>query len=77
MAVVSENYIVTDGVTPTRDVIQKIVDWAYQNTEKTIFISRSFLKDFGGELGLDETTGGIVIYFVEKSKNELLIWFRK
>lgn len=77
LAVVSENYVVTDGVTPQRDVIHKIVDWAYRNTEETIFMSRSFLKDFGNELGLDETAGGIVIYFVEKSKNELLIWFRK
>lgn len=77
LAVISENYVVTDGVTPQRDVIHKIVDWAYRNTEETLFISRSFLKDFGDELGLDETAGGIVIYFVEKSKNELLIWFRK
>jgi len=77
LAVVSENYIVTEGVTPHREIIHKIVDWAYRNTEETVFISRSFLKDFGEELGLDETAGGIVIYFVEKSKNELLIWFRK
>lgn len=77
LAVVSENYVVTDGVTPQPDVIHKIVDWAYQNTEEAVFMSRSFLKDFGDELGLDETAGGIVIYFVEKSKNELLIWFRK
>ncbi|MDF2932377.1 MAG: histidine kinase [Chryseobacterium sp.] len=77
LAVVSENYIVTDGITPERETIHKIVDWAYRNTEEMIFISRSFLKDFGEELGLDETVGGIVIYFVEKSKNELLMWFRK
>ncbi|MCY0970004.1 ATP-binding protein [Chryseobacterium wangxinyae] len=77
LAVVSENYIVTDGTAPDHATIQKIVDWAYQNTEEMLFISRSFLKDFGEELGLDETVGGIVIYFVEKSKNELLIWFRK
>lgn len=77
LAVVSENYIVTDGVTPERETIHKIVEWAYRNTEEMIFISRSFLKDFGEELGLDETVGGIVIYFVEKSKNELLMWFRK
>lgn len=77
LAVVSENYVVIDGLTPKRDVIHKIVDWAYQNTEETIFMSRSFLKDLGEELDLDETAGGIVIYFVEKSKNELLIWFRK
>lgn len=77
MAIVSENYVVTDGITPQRDIINRIVDWAYENTEETVFISRSFLKDFGNELGLDETAGGIVIYFVEKSKNELLIWFRK
>lgn len=77
LAVVSESYVVTDGITPQRDVIQKIVNWAYQNTEETIFTSRSFLKDFGEELGLDETVGGIIIYFVEKSKNELMIWFRK
>ncbi|MBW7676696.1 ATP-binding protein [Chryseobacterium chendengshani] len=77
LAVISENYVVTDGITPQRDIIHRIVDWAYENTEETLFISRSFLKDFGDELGLDETAGGVVIYFVEKSKNELLIWFRR
>jgi len=77
LAVISENYVVTDGITPDRATIQRIVDWAYQNTEEMLFISRSFLKDFGEKLNLDDTVGGIVIYFVEKSKNELLIWFRK
>jgi light-regulated signal transduction histidine kinase (bacteriophytochrome) len=77
LAVVSENYIVTDGIAPEHGAIHRIVNWAYQNTEEMLFMSRSFLKDFGDELGLDETVGGIVIYFVEKSKNELLIWFRK
>nr|WP_314498032.1 ATP-binding protein [uncultured Chryseobacterium sp.] len=77
LAVISENFVVTDGITPQRDTVQKIVDWAYQNTEETVFISRSFLRDFGDTLGLDETAGGVVIYFVERSKKELLIWFRK
>lgn len=77
LAIVSENYVVTEGVTPDRNIIHKIVDWAYKNTDETVYINRSFLRDFGGELGLDETAGGIVIYFVEKNKNELLIWFRK
>lgn len=77
LALISENYIVTDGITPELETIHKIIDWAYKNTEETIFISRTFRKDFGKELELNESAGGIVIYFVEKSKNELLIWFRK
>jgi len=77
LAVISESYVVTDGVTPDRETIHKIIDWAYKNTEESLFISRTFRKDFGKELDLNETAGGIVIYFVEKSKNEMLIWFRK
>ncbi len=77
LAVISEHFVVTDGSTPQRHIVQKIVDWAYRNTEEMIFISRSFLKDFGAELDLDETAGGVIIYFVERSKKELLIWFRK
>jgi len=77
LAVVSENYIVTDGITPDQDIIQKIVSWAKNNTDENIFISRSFLKDHGAELGLNEKSAGLIIYFVERGKNEVLIWFRK
>ncbi|MCS3870999.1 light-regulated signal transduction histidine kinase (bacteriophytochrome) [Chryseobacterium ginsenosidimutans] len=77
LAIVADENIVTEGTTPTRETIEKIVQWAYENTNDTIYVSRSFLKDHGEELGLDENAAGIVIYFVERSKNNLLIWFRK
>lgn len=76
-AVISEADKITDGAVPSYETIQKIVDWAYDNTTENIFISSSFLRDYGVELGLDSNAAGVIIYFVERSKNEILIWFRK
>ncbi|GAB0157346.1 ATP-binding protein [Chryseobacterium sp. Alg-005] len=77
LAIVFDEYVVTEGAVPARDVINKVTYWAFENVKEDIYISRSFLKDHGDELGLDETTAGIIIYFIERSKNEMLIWFRK
>lgn len=77
LAVISEDYVVTDGTTPERHIVKKIIDWAYENVEDSIYMSRCFLRDFGTKLGLDQTAGGVIIYFVERSKKEILIWFRK
>ncbi|MDV7697195.1 ATP-binding protein [Chryseobacterium soli] len=77
LAIIAEDNIVTEGNVPERTVIEKIAEWAHENTQDNIYISRSFLKDFGDVLGLDERAAGIAIYFVERSKNEMLIWFRK
>lgn len=77
LAIISDNEIVTDGITPDREIINNIVNWAYENTSDNVFISNSFLKDYGSELNLNSDTAGIIIYFVERSKKEILIWFRK
>jgi light-regulated signal transduction histidine kinase (bacteriophytochrome) len=77
LAIISDNEIITDGATPQREIINKIVNWAYENTSENVFISNRFLKDYGAELGLNSDTAGIIIYFVERSKKEILIWFRK
>lgn len=77
LVIISDNELVTDGLTPDRETIHKIVDWAYQNTAENVFVSNSFLKDYGQELNLNSDTAGIIIYFVERSKKEILIWFRK
>ncbi|WP_435524353.1 sensor histidine kinase [Chryseobacterium indoltheticum] len=77
LAIISDNEIVTNGVTADRETIENIVNWAYQNTSDNIFVSNSFLRDYGTELGLNTDTAGIIIYFVERSKKEILIWFRK
>src|SRR5690606_357913 len=34
-------------------------------------------KDYGQELQLNELAAGIAIFFIERSKNNMLIWFRK
>ncbi|UOU96791.1 ATP-binding protein [Chryseobacterium daecheongense] len=77
LAIAFDEYIVTEGTAPQRDVLDKIIEWANENVKENIYVSRSFLKDHGDELGLDESTAGIIIYFIERSKNEMLIWFRK
>ncbi|KFF00419.1 histidine kinase [Chryseobacterium formosense] len=77
LVIISDHEVVTDGLTPDSETIDKIVDWAYQNTTENVFVSNSFLKDHGTELNLNSNTAGIIIYFVERSKKEILIWFRK
>lgn len=77
LVIVSDEDIVTDGVTPDRSVIGKIINWAHENTEECLYVNRSFLKEYGDELGLNDNAAGIIIYFIERSKNEMLIWFRK
>lgn len=77
LAIISDTDTMTDGLTPDNETIDRIIDWAYQNTSQNIFISNSFLKDHGDELNLNSNTAGIIIYFIERSKKEILIWFRK
>lgn len=77
LVIVSEGDIVTEGLVPERSVIENIIHWAHENTDKSIYENRSFLKEYGEELKLDENTAGIIIYFIERNKNEMLIWFRK
>ncbi|WP_175621710.1 ATP-binding protein [Chryseobacterium schmidteae] len=77
LAIISDTDTMTDGLTPDNETIDRIIDWAYQNTAQNIFISNSFLKDYGDELSLNPKTAGIIIYFIERSKKEILIWFRK
>lgn len=77
LAVVYDENIVTDGAVPASDVISRIVDWGLKNTTDRIYVNRSFLKNHGEELNLPESAAGIIIYFIEREKNEMLIWFRK
>lgn len=77
LAIVSDETLVTEGNTPSRKAIGRIIQWAHENTEDNIYMSRNFLRNYGEELELDTNSAGIVIYFIERSKNNLLIWFRK
>lgn len=77
LAIISDDHVVTEGVTPDRRVIDKIIKWAHENVEENIYLSRNFLGKYGESLGLDTSSAGIIIFFVEKEKNEILIWFRK
>ncbi|MGI9651796.1 ATP-binding protein [Chryseobacterium sp. RLHN22] len=77
LVIISDHDMVTDGMTPAKETIDKIVDWAYQNTVENIFVSNSFLKDHGRELNLGSEAAGIIIYFIERSKKEVLMWFRR
>lgn len=77
VAIIAEEKIVTEGTTPDIRTIQAIIQWAHGNTDDTIYLSRNFLKNHGETLGLDEKSAGVVIYFIDRSKNNVLIWFRK
>ncbi|SMO58399.1 Bacteriophytochrome (light-regulated signal transduction histidine kinase) [Chryseobacterium rhizoplanae] len=77
LAIVSDENIITDGKTPNPESIRRIVQWAQENTNERIYVSRNFLKEYGDKLDLSEDAAGIVIYFIERDKNEMLIWFRK
>lgn len=77
LAIISDDSITTTGNTPGLESIAKIAQWALDNTKDRIYVSRSFLKNHREELDLSENAAGIIIYFVERDKNEMLIWFRK
>ena len=77
LAIISDQDIVLEGITPDKEKVREIINWAYENVSDNIFASSSFLKNHGQKLGLNSDTAGIIIYFVEKSKREILIWFRK
>lgn len=77
LAITSEGETVTSGTVPDRRTIENIADWALENTEGSMYVNRSFLKDHGHHLELDGNAAGIIIYFIERSKREMLIWFRK
>lgn len=77
LAIITDEHIVTEGMTPDLKTIERISQWAHENTEDNIYVSRSFLKDHGKELNLDDKSAGIAIYFIERSKKNVLIWFRK
>ena len=77
LAIISDQDIVLEGITPNKEKVREIINWAYENVSDNIFASSSFLKNHGQKLGLNSDTAGIIIYFVEKSKREILIWFRK
>ncbi|MBB6370860.1 ATP-binding protein [Chryseobacterium shigense] len=77
LAIISEGNTVTVGAVPENETIDAVAHWALENTTESIFVSRSFLKDYGKELKLDENVAGVIIYFIERSKKEMLIWFRK
>lgn len=77
LAIVSDENIITEGDVPLVDTINRIAQWALENTSDSIYISRGFLKNHGKELSLSEDSAGIIIYFIERDKNEMLIWFRK
>lgn len=76
-AIVSDRGFMTQGKTPDEAMIERIVHWAKANIAGNTFISRSFLKDYGDQLKLDSTVGGIYICFFDKTENEILIWFRE
>ncbi|PQA95947.1 histidine kinase [Chryseobacterium shigense] len=77
LVIISDGEPVTVGTVPEREAIDRIAHWALENTKESIYVSRTFLKDYGEELELTENAAGIIIYFIERSKKEMLIWFRK
>ncbi|PKF74173.1 ATP-binding protein [Chryseobacterium sp. PMSZPI] len=77
LAIVSDENIVTEGTVPSVAMINEIAQWGLENTKDRIYVSRSFLKEHGAELNLSGDAAGVIIYFIERDKNEMLIWFRK
>lgn len=77
LAIISEGNTVVSGTVPEHATIDKIAHWALENTQDSIYTNRSFLKEYGQELALDENAAGVIIYFIERSKKEMLIWFRR
>jgi hypothetical protein len=46
----------------------KIVQWAHKNIDENIYLSRSFLKDHGKDIGLDEKCAGVAFISLKSLK---------
>lgn len=77
-AVVFENEVGSTGETPDKDIIYQIAHWARKNSITSLYHDNAFALNHKEEIpGLDTKASGVVISFLGKERNRILIWFRK
>lgn len=74
LAIISADKVETTGATPSNDNILKIRDWFKNDIAENFFTSNEFRNKYFPEI---ENAAGVGIAFLDNTKKELLIWFRK
>lgn len=77
IALVSGDQIYTEGLSPSEKCIEKITKWALENVKENIFIENRFVRNYGESICLESHASGIIISIIDRSRKELLIWFRE
>ena len=74
LAIVIADKVETTGITPSNEDILKIRDWFKKEVDENFFTSNEFRNKYFPEI---ENAAGVGIAFLDNTKKELLIWFRK
>lgn len=74
LAIIIADKVETTGVTPLTEDILKIRDWFKNEVDENFFTSNEFRKKYFPEI---ENAAGVGIAFLDNTRKELLIWFRK
>lgn len=75
-AAIVDGQTTTSGRTPSREILQKITLWAMEHLGAETYYNDSFYKDHGKELGLDKSSCGIALSFINKDQGNILMWFK-
>lgn len=74
LAIVIADKVETTGITPSTEDILKIRDWFKNTVDENFFTSNEFRNRYFPEI---ENAAGVGIAFLDNTKKEMLIWFRK
>lgn len=69
--------ITTSGSVPNDHTITIVADWIRSQAAEGFYYSNSLYSEFHEHLSLDLTCAGIAACFLNESKSDVLIWFRK
>lgn len=77
-AAVFDTEVESAGEVPEDAVIAEIAKWARKNMVTSLYHDDSFALKYSEDIpDLDQRASGIVICFLGKERNRILIWFRK
>lgn len=74
LAIVIADKIVTSGTVPSDEDILRIRDWVRDELDSNLFTSNEFRNKYFPDI---ENAAGLGMAFLDSSKKELLLWFRK
>lgn len=74
LAIIVDDEILTTGIVPIEEHLLKIRDWIKSEVKDNFFSSNEFRNKYFPEIN---NAAGMTMAYLDNSKKELLIWFRK